>query len=237
MHHSQAHLASRSGCAARRERSCSSFQEGAVPVRPASLRGREVYVLVPLYSPHPQMGAAFTQNQINSVVSEERPCSVVHTSGYVRLLPPPSPSLPYLFAPQMTELQPYSQSILDAAQAAARVLTLAVFLTIGASNNAVFGKELEVGESHSYSHSAAAGVWCLPSRTLHACLPSAPARRLSPSPLLPSSLPPLFPLSLPQPDVLLNYSALGLGALLPDRPALWLATAVRISCEGGVDAQ
>ncbi|PSC76288.1 putative sodium-coupled neutral amino acid transporter 6 [Micractinium conductrix] len=87
------------------------------------------------------MGAAFTQNQINSV---------------------------------MTELQPYSQSILDAAQAAARVLTLAVFLTIGASNNAVFGKELE-------------------------------------------------------PDVLLNYSALGLGALLPDRPALWLATAVRIS--------
>lgn len=44
------------------------------------------------------------------------------------------------------QLRPYRQGLLDATQAAARGLTIAVFLAIGLSNYAVFGTDLQVGE-------------------------------------------------------------------------------------------
>ncbi|KAL4421373.1 hypothetical protein ABPG75_010664 [Micractinium tetrahymenae] len=64
------------------------------------------------------MGAAFTQNQINSV---------------------------------MSELRPYRQGLLDVTQAAARALTIAVFLTIGFSNYLVFGPDLKPDVLLNYS--------------------------------------------------------------------------------------
>ncbi|PRW32504.1 sodium-coupled neutral amino acid transporter 7 [Chlorella sorokiniana] len=74
----------------------------------------------------------------------------------------------------MHQLRPYNQPVLDATQAAARAITIAVFLCIGIANYAVFGTKL-------------------------------------------------------QPDVLLNYSGHGLRRLLPRRPALALAVAVKLS--------
>lgn len=44
----------------------------------------------------------------------------------------------------MHQLRPYRQTQLDATQAAARAITIAVFLTIGLSNYAVFGSKLRV---------------------------------------------------------------------------------------------
>jgi hypothetical protein len=44
----------------------------------------------------------------------------------------------------MGQLRPYSQRVLDVTQAAARMLTLAVFLSIGISNYAVFGSKIQV---------------------------------------------------------------------------------------------
>jgi hypothetical protein len=44
----------------------------------------------------------------------------------------------------MGQLRPYSQRVLDATQAIARMLTLAVFLSIGISNYAVFGSKIQV---------------------------------------------------------------------------------------------
>lgn len=50
----------------------------------------------------------------------------------------------------MHEVRPYHQGILDAAQAAARLLTIGVFLAIGISNNVVFGDELQVSIYHRF---------------------------------------------------------------------------------------
>lgn len=44
----------------------------------------------------------------------------------------------------MHQLRPYNQQVLDATQAAARAITIAVFLCIGIANYAVFGTKLQV---------------------------------------------------------------------------------------------
>lgn len=44
----------------------------------------------------------------------------------------------------MSELRPYRQGLLDAAQIAARLLTISVFLAIGISNYLAFGSQLQV---------------------------------------------------------------------------------------------
>ena len=50
----------------------------------------------------------------------------------------------------MGQLRPYSQWVLDATQATARLLTIAVFLAIGFTNYAVFGSKIQVagGTAH-----------------------------------------------------------------------------------------
>lgn len=50
----------------------------------------------------------------------------------------------YRPVPQMSELRPYRQGLLDAAQIAARLLTISVFLAIGISNYLAFGSQLQV---------------------------------------------------------------------------------------------
>ncbi|KAI7841461.1 hypothetical protein COHA_004856 [Chlorella ohadii] len=107
------------------------------------------------------MGAAFTQNNISSV---------------------------------MHQLRPFNQPVLDATQAAARAITIAVFLCIGVANYAVFGGKLQVEWASSIGIADYA----------------------------------VFTTKL-QPDVLLNYSGHGLRRLMPRRPALALAVAVKLS--------
>lgn len=66
------------------------------------------------------LGAAFTQNNINTV---------------------------------MDQVRPYRQAPLDIASATARVTTIALFLTLGISNYAVFGTELHPDVLNNYSRS------------------------------------------------------------------------------------
>lgn len=64
---------------------------------------------------------------------------------------PEGPTSPFCMPPrvrtcahaQMHQLRPYNQAVLDATQAAARGITIAVFLSIGIANYAVFGTKLQ----------------------------------------------------------------------------------------------
>lgn len=94
-------------------------KENAGVSSPARL-ALEVVSVIPI-----MMGAAFTQNNINSV---------------------------------MGELRPYRQGVLDFTQTAARVVTIAVFLTIGISNYVVFGPDLKPDVLVNYSAASLGGL-------------------------------------------------------------------------------
>jgi hypothetical protein len=63
--------------------------------------------------------------------------------------------VPHPAFPQMHQVQPYRQGVLDITQGTARLLSLALFLAVGISNYLVFGADLNVGSQRG--HRGAAG--------------------------------------------------------------------------------
>lgn len=151
-----------------------SREEAGAPSRGAFLL--EVVSSVPVL-----MGAAFTQNNIHGAVSPplaglKGVCGAGCCPAVLAWTSTATPTLPRLLAPQMHQLRPYRQGLLDAAQALARALTVAVFLAIGLSNYAIFGPDLQASGAGRRRRLLGSGGWLAVGRSAARPAPLPPSR-------------------------------------------------------------